>query len=117
LRRRKNADFYNANLSVNGLVTPAIATGVSHVFHQYVVRMTKSSAEPGGFYRLSQAKGIGSAVHYPIPLHRQPLFGSRTTYPCSCLDPPCRAVLSLPVHPLLDQKELNYICDTINRVK
>jgi perosamine synthetase len=61
--------------------------------------------------------GIGSAIHYPIPLHRQPVFGlENDPDPCPVATRLAASVLSLPVHPLLDQKELGYICDTINRV-
>ena len=70
------------------------------------------------FIEYLKAKGIGSAVHYPIPLHRQPLFGlENDPDPCPVSTSLAGSVLSLPVHPLLDQKELAYICDTINRVK
>jgi perosamine synthetase len=70
------------------------------------------------FIEYLKAKGIGSAVHYPIPLHRQPLFGlENDPDPCPVSTHLAGSVLSLPVHPLLDQKELAYICDTINRVR
>jgi perosamine synthetase len=118
LRRRKNAEFYNTHLSVRGLITPTTAAGMSHVYHQYVVRLTEEfPLSRATFIDYLKAKGIGSAVHYPIPLHRQPLFGLEND-PDPCPVSTCLAgsVLSLPVHPLLDQKELTYICDTINRV-
>ncbi len=117
-RRRKNAGYYDANLSVRGLVTPVVAPGVEPVYHQYVVRLTEefpmSRAE---FIDYLKAKGIGSAIHYPIPLHRQPAFGlGDVPDPCPVSTRCAGSVLSLPVHPLLDQKELAYICTTINRV-
>lgn len=119
MRRRKNAGFYNANLSVRGLVTPATAAGISHVYHQYVVRLTEDfPLNRTDFIEYLRAKKIGSAVHYPIPLHRQPLFGlENDPDPCPVSTRLAGSVLSLPVHPLLDQKELSYICDTINRVQ
>lgn len=118
-RRRKNAEFYNANLSVKGLVTPKTVQGVSHVYHQYVVRLTEEfPMNRTKFMEYLKTKGIGSAVHYPIPLHRQPLFGLKNDPdPCPVSTRLAQSVLSLPVHPMLDQKQLNYICDTINRVK
>ncbi len=119
MRRRKNAEFYNANLSARGLVTPAVAVGVSHVYHQYVVRLTEEfPLSRAAFTEYLRSKGIGSAIHYPIPLHRQPMFGlENDPDPCPVSTRLAGAVLSLPVHPLLDQKELKYICDTINRVR
>ena len=40
LRRRKNAEYYEANLSAKGLIRPKVADGVQHVYHQYVIRLT-----------------------------------------------------------------------------
>jgi perosamine synthetase len=117
-RRRKNAEYYNTHLSVRGLITPEVSPDVSHVYHQYVLRLTDdfpmSRAE---FIDYLKAKGIGSAIHYPIPVHRQPLYGlDNNPDPCPVATRLAASVLSLPVHPLLDQKELSYICDTINKV-
>lgn len=119
IRRRKNAEYFDTHLSVKGLVTPAHSSDVSHVYHQYVLKLTEdfplSRAE---FMDYLKAKGIGSAIHYPIPIHRQPLYGlENNPDPCPVATRLAGCVLSLPVHPLLDQKELAYICDTINKVK
>ncbi|MGB9175729.1 MAG: DegT/DnrJ/EryC1/StrS family aminotransferase [Methanoregula sp.] len=118
VRRRKNAEFYNANLSAKGLSVPFVGPARNHVYHQYVIRLTEEfPMTRSTFIEFLKAKGIGSAVHYPIPLHRQPLFGlDNDPDPCPVSTSLAGSVLSLPVHPLLDQKELNYICDTINRV-
>jgi dTDP-4-amino-4,6-dideoxygalactose transaminase len=118
LRRRKNAEFYNANLSVRGLVIPFVGPARSPVYHQYVIRLTEDfPLSRQAFIDYLKGKGIGSAIHYPIPLHRQPLFSlENDPDPCPVSTSLAGSVLSLPVHPLLDQKELGYICDTINRV-
>ncbi|MEI8330170.1 MAG: DegT/DnrJ/EryC1/StrS family aminotransferase [Methanomicrobiales archaeon] len=119
MRRRKNAEFYNTNLSVKGLITPYVSPGMCPVYHQYVIRLTEEfPIKRDAFIDYLKSKGIGSAVHYPIPIHRQPLFGL-TNYPdpCPVSTLLSSSVLSLPVHPLLDQKELAFICGTINRVK
>jgi perosamine synthetase len=118
LRRRKNAEFYNASLSVRGLFVPFVGPSRNHVYHQYVIRLTEEfPLNRMAFMDYLKAKGVGSAVHYPIPLHRQPLFGlENDPDPCPVSTSLAGSVMSLPVHPLLDQKELSYICDTINRV-
>ncbi len=118
LRRKKNAEYYNANLAARGLVLPVVTHNVSHVYHQYVIRLTEDfPMNRAAFMDYLKSKGIGSAVHYPIPLHRQPLFGLKNDPdPCPVSTRLAGSVLSLPVHPLLDQKELSYICETINKV-
>jgi len=118
-RRRKNAAYYNTHLTVKGLVTPVTPAGMQPVFHQYVVRLTEEfpmSREE--FMDYLKGHGIGSAIHYPIPLHRQPVFGLKNEPdPCPVATRLAGSVLSLPVHPSVEEKQLAYICDTINRVK
>ncbi len=119
LRRRKNAEFFNANLSVKGLETPRVQDWAHHVYHQYVVRLTDDfPMTRAAFMEYLKTKGIGSAIHYPIPIQRQPLYAlANDPDPCPVSTKLADSVLSLPVHPLLDAKELAYICDTINKVK
>jgi perosamine synthetase len=118
MRRRKNAEYYDTHISVKGLVTPAVAQGMHHVYHQYVIRLTDEfPMKRADFMEYLKVKGIGTAVHYPIPIHHQPVY-ARANEPDSCPVSTrlASSVLSIPVHPLLDQKELAYICDAINRV-
>jgi perosamine synthetase len=117
-RRRKNAEYYDTHISVKGLITPAVAHGMHHVYHQYVIRLTDEfPMKRADFMEYLKVKGIGTAVHYPIPIHHQPVY-ARANEPDSCPVSTrlASSVLSIPVHPLLDQKELAYICDAINRV-
>jgi perosamine synthetase len=118
LRRRKNAEYLTANLRCKGIITPSVANGAHHVYHQYVIRLTEEFPQKRAeFLDFLKTKGIGTAVHYPLPIHHQPLY-ARENDPDSCpvSTKLSSCVLSLPVHPLLDGKELSYICDTINRV-
>jgi len=89
------------------------------VYHQYVVRLTEEfPLSRTAFMEYLKAKGIGSAVHYPIPIHRQPLYAPvAEPDPCPVATRLAATVLSLPVHPSLDTKDLAYICETINKVK
>jgi perosamine synthetase len=118
LRRRKNAELYRTGLSAKGISVPVTAPGMQHVWHQYVIRVTDEFPLPRlGLVKLLASKGIGTAVHYPTPLHRQPLYFQDTeTDPCPVSTRLAATVLSLPVHPMLDAKEIALVCDTINRV-
>lgn len=118
-KRRKNAEYYNTHLSAKGLVTPFTPPGMQPVYHQYVVRLTSDfPMDRAGFMDYLKGKGIGSAIHYPIPLHRQPVFGlKKDPDPCPVSTRLAASVLSLPVYPLLGEDQLAYICETINRVK
>lgn len=119
MRRRKNAEYYTANLTAKGLIKPKVADNVQHVYHQYVVQVTKDfPLSRSALMDLLKAKGIGSAVHYPIPIHRQPLYAPvADPDPCPVATRLSETVLSLPVHPSLDTKDLATVCEVLNRVK
>ncbi len=111
-RRIRNAAVLSEGL--RGVRTPRTREGDRHVFHQYTIRV------PQGRDRLRaalEASGIGTAVHYPLPIHRQPLFvrlgyGSES-YPAA--EQAAEEVLSLPVHPALTDDDLARIVEAVNR--
>ena len=102
-RRQGIADRYDADLAGLPLALPARRPETTHVFHQYVIRL----AERDALRDRLRAEGIGSAIHYPIPVHQQPAYRGRLVSGRSGLDVTERAVrqiLSLPIYPqLLDQ--------------
>ncbi|MDK2863111.1 MAG: perosamine synthetase, partial [Methanomicrobiaceae archaeon] len=52
--------------------------------------------------------------HYPIPLHRQPVYESAgKTASCPVSDDLAASVVSLPVHPSVTDEERAYICDAV----
>lgn len=117
--RIKNAEYFNSHLRVPGLRPPFKVEGIKHVYHQYVVRVEDGSplSRDGLSNYLSQ-KGIGNAIHYPIPIHKQPLYKSLGYHEDQCryADEASRAVLSLPVYPGLSDRDIKYICGQINNV-
>jgi perosamine synthetase len=63
-------------------------------------------------------KGIGTAVHYPIPIHRQPVYGPVAKgVTCPVSDALSKEVMSLPVHPLVTDDQLDYIGKVIREVE
>lgn len=101
-RRTQNAHYLTEHLP--GMVTPVVRPGCRHVFHQYTVRV------PGnrdGLVRWLTEQGIGTGIHYPRPVHQQPLYqelGYDGHLPEA--EAASREVLSLPVHPGLSQEQL-----------
>ena len=71
-RRRRLAGRYGDLLVGTPLVTPAIVAGAEHAFHLYVVQADRRDA----FRSALDAAGIGTAVQYPTPVHRQPAYRS-----------------------------------------
>jgi dTDP-4-amino-4,6-dideoxygalactose transaminase len=118
-RRRAIAARYDAALRARGLVDGPGATLVlpqlvpGHVFHQYVVRATARDALAAAL----AADGIGSAVYYPTPLHRQPAL---QPYAVTVGDLPraeraAREVLALPIYPQLPDDHVERVADAIAR--
>ncbi len=117
-RRRDTAQYYNDRIQCPGVILPRVFPGIEHVYHQYVVRVTGECRLTRDQLAIAlREKGIGTAVHYPIPLHRQPVFeecARRSS--CPVADTLAAEVLSLPVHPLVTDEERSYICSCINEV-
>ncbi len=101
-RRRAIAARYDAEL--RGVITPLVRPGVTHVYHQYTLRVNERDA----FAEALKASGVGSAVYYPIPVHRQKpylaLGYGREAVPVT--DLLTSQVLSIPVHPSLTDDEV-----------
>ncbi len=111
LTRRANAAYLSKYLSnIKGVVPPKIRTDAEHVFHQYTVRIPDrdNSAQK------LREKGIGVGIHYPTPIHKQPLYqdlGYRDLL--SVAEAASREVLSLPVHPSLTRDDLDIIIQAV----
>lgn len=108
--RQANAAYFDAHL--RGVVTPPVAAGVEHVYHQYTIRVED---DRDGFVRaLKDEHDVGSGVYYPTPTHRLPSFGLTLDLPTT--EVAAGQVVSLPVHPSLDAEDLERIVTAVNAV-
>ena len=111
-RRRAIAARYDAEL--RGVITPSVRPGVTHVYHQYTLRVNERDA----FAERLKQRGVGSAIYYPIPVDRQKPFVALgygdASYPVS--DRLTEQVLSIPVHPALSDDEVTAVIDAVNGV-
>lgn len=109
-KRIANAQYLSQHLQ--GVQPPAIAPGRLHVFHQYTIRV---NGDRPALQEQLRDLGIGTAVHYPRPIHQQPLYqslGYSDALPQA--EAASAQVLSLPVHPALSQSNLDRIVDSVN---
>ncbi|NYT06405.1 MAG: DegT/DnrJ/EryC1/StrS family aminotransferase [Methanomicrobiales archaeon] len=117
-QRQENAAYLSAHLDVPGLATPKTRPEATHVFHQYVVTLDgEFPLDREAFMAYLADHGIGSAVHYPMPVHMQPLYRGTPHPACPVSDRCARTVLSLPVHPGVSRGDCATICDVINGVE
>jgi perosamine synthetase len=117
-KRRETAAYYDDHIDRTGIFLPEIAPGVKHVYHQYIIRVTDTCRLTRDQLAIAlREKGIGTAIHYPIPLHKQPVFLEYAKESrCPVADILAGEVLSLPVHPLVTDEERVYIAACINEV-
>lgn len=109
-QRQKNAAFLGENLK--GVVTPPVAPGAVHVYHQYTVRIVDHDRD--AFAEELSKRGVGNGVYYPTPIHRLPSFDLDLDLPVT--EQVAREVLSIPVYPSLTEDELATIVEAVNGV-
>jgi perosamine synthetase len=117
LRRIENAKFLNKNLKGAGITTPYKDSRVKHVYNQYVVLLEdRFPASREKLMEYLESRGIGCAVHYPMPVYRQLLYRQLGLDQSACpiAEDISQRVLSLPVHPSLSHEDLEYIAMTVN---
>ncbi|MGH8187588.1 MAG: DegT/DnrJ/EryC1/StrS family aminotransferase [Steroidobacteraceae bacterium] len=85
------------------VTTPFLAPGRTSVYAQYTIEV----ADRPKVEQALKARGIPTAVHYPVPLHMQPVFASlgqgAGAFPIS--EAAGRRVMSLPMHPYLTEDQ------------
>jgi len=116
--RRRNAEILTTGLSeISGVIPPFIPKDVEHSFHQYCILLDleQFTCTRDQFVQALRQEGVEAAVHYPRPLHRQPVFAdSKITLPVS--EDLSKKILSLPVHPFLSGEDLTAIVQAVKRV-
>jgi dTDP-4-amino-4,6-dideoxygalactose transaminase len=104
-RRRALAAAYRRQLG--GAVQPLPELDAGHVYHLFPVRSPERDRLQA---RLREA-GIETLIHYPVSLPDQEAFASFNPPPCPDAARLAREVLSLPLHPRLDDSGLSRVCE------
>lgn len=116
-RRQANAAYLDAHL--RGVVTPPVAPGAVHVYHQYTIRIDGATgAERDAVVAAMKSEHqVGSGVYYPIPNHRlESLAHFAPDLDLPVTEKAAREVISLPVHPSLTDEDLERIVTAVNTV-
>jgi dTDP-4-amino-4,6-dideoxygalactose transaminase len=109
--RRRHASLYGQLLARTPLTLPEEASQARHAYHLYVVRSSSRD-------RLQQHlkdHGVGTSVHYPMPIHYQQAYlhlgYSPGDFPEA--ERACREILSLPLYPELTEEGIRYVSSVI----
>jgi len=114
-RRAAIARRYKAGLSSLPIATPEERAGSQHVYHLYVI----SCARRDNLVAQLRMRGIGCAVHYSVPVHRQRGYAECSIIPEQGLpvtDYLCRQVLTLPMYPELTDDEVDQVIASLHSV-
>jgi dTDP-4-amino-4,6-dideoxygalactose transaminase len=98
-RRREIARNYSETFRGSRIEAPLVRENSEHVFHLYVAQVDDRDA----FRDRLGTTGVQTAIHYPLPVHRQPAYLGRvrTATSMSVTDRAAGRILSLPVFPEL----------------
>lgn len=115
-RRRERADQYRQLLADHDISTITELPQAHGVEHLFVVRLPESQRD--AVAEALKERGIGTGVHYPLPIHLQPAFAElpyhEGAFPVS--EQLAREMLSLPMHPYLTSDEVSYVVQSLVEV-
>lgn len=110
--RQQVAAWYNELLSSKeGIKTPAVRKGATHVFHLYMVQVENREE----VMKALADKGIQTAVHYPVPLPLMKAYDYLSDDERKC---PVAAynkdrIMSLPIYPEITREQVAYVAETL----
>ena len=109
--RWRNAALYTNLLTGSGIVTPVEDPDSTHVYHLYVVRTPRRD----GLQAYLREQGIGTAIHYPVPIHLQPFYAGngfrRGQFPVT--EGLCDEIISLPMFPEMTTEQVEHVAANV----
>lgn len=112
LAKRYNELFTGKGLQ-NRIVLPGVPDDMTHIFHQYTVRVKNRDRVRDAL----KQEGVGTEIYYPIPLHLQPVF-RYLRYKKGSLkktELAAKQVLSLPLYPELSVEQQKEVVDKMEQ--
>ncbi len=94
--------------------TPVVPEGFYSSWAQYTLQL-KDKEQRAGLQAALKALDIPTAIYYPIPMHRQTAFSylNLDDNRCPVSDQLADTVISLPIHPYLNEKDQDLICQVV----
>jgi pleiotropic regulatory protein len=107
--RGEVAQMYGQELAKAGIAAPFVEAHNVSAYAQYTVRVPNRAAVQDAL----KDAGVPTAVHYPIPLNKQPAVASDAALPVG--DLLAAEVMSLPMHPYLDEAQVQRIAAALQQ--
>jgi dTDP-4-amino-4,6-dideoxygalactose transaminase len=111
-RRHQIAKYYNDNIK-NDWILPMIDINVKTVWHLYVVQAQENREK---IMDKLLSYNIQTLIHYPVPCHKSAAYKSFNHLSFPTTEKISNSIFSLPMGPHLDDSQVNYIVDKINKI-
>lgn len=108
-RRRELAGIYASRLTEQ-VIRPVERPGCQHVYHLYVVRVPDRAR----VRRALAEEGIGTGIHYPVPIHLQPAYRDITNDHLPVTERIAQEILTLPLYPTLSDADIVTVAEAVN---
>ncbi len=108
-RRKQIADYYRANIRNGLLQIPGGQT--NHVYHVFPVLCPRRDE----LQQYLSQQGIGTNIHYPVPLHKQRCFAEWNHLSLPVAERISREELSVPCHQAMTDAEVETVVEALNR--
>jgi dTDP-4-amino-4,6-dideoxygalactose transaminase len=110
-RRRRNAAQYREALCDLPVYMPPERNYAFDTYHTFVIQVDRRDE----LQKFLAERGIGTAIHYPIPIHlmpaAEPLGHPRGAFPVT--ERQAERILTLPVNQFIDEEDIAYVAETI----
>ena len=113
--RRQHAKRYDKLLGeVPSVTLPKVAESCLPVYHLYVIQIDKRDE----IAKELNNRGIGTGLHYPVPLHLQKAYAYLDLHEGSfpVTEMYAKRLLSLPMFPELTEDQISYVCECIKEI-
>jgi dTDP-4-amino-4,6-dideoxygalactose transaminase len=107
IRRRKNAQILSELISDLDIIIPKERKNEKVNWYLYTIETKKRD---NVLVKLN-SKGIGATIYYSTPIHKTPFYNTKIKLPHT--DWAASHVLSLPIHPLVSIRNLEFIAKTL----
>ena len=111
LRRQEIARRYKTEINNSFIVLPKVENEEEHVWHLFVVRCSIR----GGLQKKLAEDGIQTAIHYPIPPHKQKAYEKYNSKELPLTEVIHNEILSLPIAPTMSDEEVGLVIEAMNR--
>jgi dTDP-4-amino-4,6-dideoxygalactose transaminase len=110
--RMRTAKLYDTLLADCPLQLPVRDEHSTHVHHLYVIRTPHRDS----LQVYLKSKGVGTAIHYPGPVHMQPFYLNDGISPANCPESEqlCKEILSLPMFPEITEEQVRYVSSQVH---